>query len=155
MPNYSGLKAEIAKPAYSGMSDDQIAAALLVPQSVDVDVQVVDVESYLRLNGLMFALSRFYQAPPAGADINAVAVAFELYGLITAPRTSVFQTSDPARKAMLQVQLGLLQAAGILSAENIANLMALTLATKSIAQQLGFPAEADMNQEIAAARIHG
>ena len=155
MPNYSGLKAEIAKPDYAGMTDEQIAEAIVEPHPVDIDVQVVDVEAYLRLNGLMFKLARFSQSPPAGADPVAVVLAFELYGLITAPRTITLHTSDSALKAQLQGQLSLLQAAGVLSAQNVSDLTAKMTGSESIAQRLGFPPEADMTQEIAAARIHG
>lgn len=108
MVDYVALKAEIAKPEYAGMSDEQIIATLSVKTyAMKVDVSISDVESYLRLHGLVFMLRRWVEAAVAANNINpAVVAGAELIDMIESPRLSRFETSNPQRYAALQAMLG-------------------------------------------------
>lgn len=130
--DYEALKAAVAQfPA--DMSDVDVAIALAAETvPIKVDVSISDVESYLRLHGLVFSLRLWKDKALQQGTINeAVSAAAELVDMIASPRLSKFETSNPARLAALQAMLdGLVQArAGGFAQENMDELLSLTDAT--------------------------
>jgi len=143
MPNYQGLKAELAN--YTGQTDAEILAALNGNTvEVAVDVPIGEIEGYLRLNGIMSALQAYGTAT---GTTEAGVAARELTGLVMSPHMSVVQMSDPAVATAINNMLDALVTAGQLTSAQQSALLALAVAQTSIAAQLGWPggvAETDL-----------
>lgn len=109
--DYEALKTEVAKPEYAAMSDAEVAAALAA-QTVAVrqNVQIADVEAYLRLKGLVYGLSTWLASNPAPSIGKAST--FELVNMIESPRLAVFETSVQAKYDALAGMLDAIIAAG-------------------------------------------
>ena len=129
--DYAGLKAEIAKPAYTGMTDAQIAAAI---NTNTVTMQI----SPLRVNG---------------ADIYNAIVPAEFQALTAAQQQivrDVWGLGDGIDVSVgSNARLALAGAFGSATASR-ANLLALASVTQTIAKSLGFLSIND--QEVLAAR---
>jgi len=129
--DYAGLKAEIAKPAYVGMTDAQIAAAI---NTNTVTTQI----SPLRVNG---------------ADIYNAIVPSEFAALSTAQQQivrDVFGLGEGIDVSLgSNARLALANAFGAATTSR-ANLLALATVTQTIAKSLGFSSIND--QEVLAAR---
>lgn len=129
--DYAGLKAEIAKPAYSGMTDTQIAAALNT-NTVTEQLSPLTV---------------------SGAQIYNAIVPSEFAALTDAQKQSVrdvFGLGDGIDVSVgSNARLALATAFGASTASR-ANLLALATVTQTIARSFGFSAVND--QEVKAAR---
>ena len=154
MTNYAGLKAEIAKPAYAGMTDAQIEAALTAPMTVAVDVPTGAVEGFFRSRLLMGGLQRFVANPPQGAPAELVEGISEFLGMVLSPHVSAVQMSDPSINATVTTVINAAAASGLLTTQQAADLLALGVRQTTLAETLGFtPGEIhDMGQELLAAR---
>lgn len=152
MTDYAGLKAEIALPQYAGMTDAQIAAALLSPipapalpfawKAVKTIVQVSGTWSKVVLR------SRLSDGSAANlAAINSVETDDSL----------LINVADPGATSAMSGGLGALLAAGDITLADVAAINALmTPLTTTRAAQLGLiPGQHDPVQEIAAARRWG
>ena len=156
MTDYAGLKEEIAKPEYDGMSDADIATALTTQAAVTVDANALTARDILMRSATydwsrVVARSQLPLSNDPNPDLILSAINFT-----QAFQTgqTVLRTSNPEDFAKLQTDLAALQTAGDVSEESAAAVVALTRGTISRAQQLGFdPMIHDMEQEIAAARI--
>jgi hypothetical protein len=153
-PNYAALKAQIALPQYAGMTTDQLEAALQSPVSVPVDVPVGSVEGYLRTNMLLGGMQRFVASPPTGAPAALVEGLTELLGLILSPHVETVQMTNPAVSTAVAAVLGGAVAAGLMSAQNETDLLAMGSVSLTAAEQCGLlPGVHDITQELAAAAI--
>jgi hypothetical protein len=151
--DYAGLKGEIAKAQYAGMTDNQIASALEVPITVAIDVSTSAVEGYFRARLMFGALSKFIASPPSGAPAELVEGVSEFLGLVQSPHTTVIYMTDAAVASAVQQTISGLVSLGILTQAFMDSLMALAAQTTTRAAQLGFSADVhDMVQEILAAR---
>lgn len=146
--DYAGLKAEIALPAYAGMSDDQIAAALTANTvTVYQDVPIGKVVGYLAIVGKLPSITGY-----AGSDVATKIAAAEFTALATAPSVTAFQCSDPATFAAVQSFLTTFVSSNLISSDDESVLLGYAQSMTSRAAQLGFGPHCDMTQEIAAAR---
>lgn len=145
MPDYAGLLAEITKPAYDGLTDQQTADALNAPITVIRDVRIADVVGYLAVNGKLPLILNY-----SGADQAAQATCTSFKSIITTPSLTTFECSKPGTYAAIQSFLSAFVAASLISADDQAALLALAQATSTRARELGF-GQATVAQ-IAAAR---
>ena len=154
MPDYAGLKAEIALPKYAGMDDPTIAADLEATISMPVDVPVGSVEGYMRSRMLLGGMQRFVAAPPIGAPAALIEGLTELLGMVLSPHVSAVAMTDPTVNAAVNAVLGAAVSVGLMSAQNEADLLAMGVVSTTRAQQLGMtPDVHDVEQEMLAARI--
>lgn len=121
MPNYVALKTEIAKPAYNGMSDVQICAAINAASGSPID------RDNVAGGELVSALVR--------SEVNALAAADRSYvqtvcAAQTIPLTANFKT-----------ELGAVFGAGTATRTN---LLALLKSTQTLANQFGFARPIDV-----------
>lgn len=142
MPNYAGLKAEIAKPAYSSMTDAQIVAALNVLASgPSVATNILNIIQYLRSVGKWAAI----RADALGTSPRAATVALlDLY-------QDIHTLAVDLTASNYQTGLNALLTAGLIAAADVTALTALCQTSASIAQSYGF-AQATLS-ELAAARL--
>lgn len=165
---YTALKTEIALPAYSGMTDAQIATALNTANiTVYSAVPTYTWGGYLMANGFLLALQKYVSSPPSGASALAEAAAAMILALLSSPTITSVNLADPTALAAVQGMLAALVAEGTAGRfTSIAGtafatahenaMLAMGTSTVCRAQQLGFnPAVCDMTQEIAAARKWG
>lgn len=140
--DYAALKAEIALPAYSGMTDAQAAAALNATNvTAFVDVAPLDIYAVL-LNsgewGRMEMTSRFAAtgtfSAPSAQDINVAK-------MITFVRLVQFPTTLPTSRAAVRTTIGglldALLAGGFIVQATKDAIVALATRTISRGQQLG------------------
>ena len=166
--DYAGLKTQIALPAYAGMTDAQIAAAITtVNVTVYSSVPTSQWEGYLLSHGFLVAMAAYAATPPTGAGTLAIVAIKTIMLLISSPAVSGIDLSDATTFSEVQVMLSALVAEGTagrlasvagvaFAATDVTAMMAMGTTTVSIAQQLGFnPAVNDMAQEIPAARLRG
>jgi hypothetical protein len=138
MPYYTMLKAEIAKPEYDGLDDEQIAAALNTANvPIWVDVPVGTIIGYFALTGILYALETFDAAPPPSAPVELRASVRALLRLTLSPHVTTFQTSNPTTRAALQASLAAQVSAGLMTAEQQTATLAFAQSTTSRAAQLG------------------
>lgn len=129
IPNYSGLQAEIAKAAYSGMTDAQIVAALNTNTvTLTGPVSVSDALKFLRDNNLWLGI----KANAAGASPALGAQA--AVDVFTDPHTMLFDLTVADAQAMLAN----LVSNNLLTSAQAAALTALCQTTITIAQSYGF-----------------
>lgn len=157
MTDYAGLKAEIALPEYTGMTDTQIAASLTAPINAPVDADAQAARDIL-MRSTTYDWGRIVvrsNMPLTGTDDDVILAAINLVQAFQGGMTqAVLRTSQPEDLAKLEADMEALEAAGDVSLESSDNILALTTAETTRANQLGFdPAIHDMEQEIAAARI--
>lgn len=154
MPDYAGIKAELALPAYAKMDDEAIAAAWEAPLAVVVDVPVGTVEGYLRSHVLMSGIKRFLAAIPANTPVEFTDGLSELMGMLASPHVdTVIMTKADVAAEVRQI-LGGAVAFGLMKQQNMDELLALSVVLTTRAAQLGLSADVhDTVNEIAAARI--
>lgn len=139
MPDYAALKAEISKPSYDGLSDEQIAAELNAANiAVPADIGVGDVEGYLRLNARITGLEDWIAANPNPSVARTAAR--ELLGILSG-KVTVLSTGTPTTRAVLQGMFAAIVSAGaggVTQADSDA-LFGMAQRNVSWAQQNGWP----------------
>jgi hypothetical protein len=141
--DYGGLKTEIAKPAYSGMSDDQIVAQLNAPiAGPGVGTPISAILAYLRQNNLWLSIKA--NAASTAPNVGALAAV----DLFNDPHTASINLTSPAAQALLAD----LVTGGLLTQAQANALTALSQTTTSLAANYGF-ANGVTVAELAAARI--
>ncbi len=108
--DYPAIAAEIAKPAYAGQTDAQIAATLqaMTVMGPNLDVPVGSVIAYLALQGKLSGLKRYVAAGTGSAQ--ALVAADELLTILSSPNVKSFALSSPSVYTALQGFLGALVA---------------------------------------------
>ena len=152
--DYAALKAELALPKYGGMTDAQIAAALVAETVTTAqDAPISAVEGYMLTRGIIAAADAWAAANPS--DKTGVLGAIRsLEGLMASPRLQAVTMTDPATAGAVQQMLGSMTQAGIMTETQMSEILALGSSTTTRAVQLGLYADTlDIEQEIAAARI--
>ena len=136
--DYAALKAEIALPAYKGMSDAEIADALNA-ETIDAvrKVPTWEARSLLLGTGEWGAIKLLSRQAPAMGAPEAQAVAVAITTIDTMTDASVLDADDPEAFAAMQAMVGVLQAAQVLTPPTAAKLLALRDVKVSRAQQLG------------------
>ena len=128
----AALRAELAAPAYAGLSVAETVAALNAPVVVDTpaayrDVPVSSVEGYMRLRRHIVRLRRWV----AVTDVSDLRdFAEEMLEMVASGKVNVFETSNPAKRAAILGAFAGLAAvgAGGFDAGSLADLTAMTLA---------------------------
>jgi hypothetical protein len=134
MADYAGLKAEIARPAYAGMADAAVLAALNAPgAAVPQPIPAVWVASYFGLTGLRGTIEDVSQDkahPLRSACLGLI----DFFWGVGAGR--VFDVTDPNLLGMLGafVQAGLMT-----QAQRDALVYSNAAPGPSVAAGLGFP----------------
>ena len=147
--DYAALKAEIALPAYDGLTDDQIATALNAPLEAYRDVPAANVRAALvECN----AWAAVLKCSRANALDDAWAAAKQIDDGQRDP-PQVFQLSRAATRAVYSAQVGHLVEAGVLTLDQRNIMAALCRVTTTRAAQLGW-ARALYPSDVAAARIY-
>jgi uncharacterized membrane protein len=154
MTDYTGLKAEIAKPAYAGLTDAQIAAVLTAPQSV-----ACDIPAQSAFDVLASAASGDWGKASNRAAMMLTGTAATDAPIIAAKTAMALLTAGVpighSAATVLQSSLSALETATDISAASVTAIQALGTTTTTIAAGYGFDARHDMAQEIAAARKWG
>ena len=133
--DYAALATEIAKPAYAGLGDAEIAEAINAASAPDwQDVPVGEVEAYLRSNLLVSALRRW----SAGRNDAPGDAADELVNLVQSPNVQTVRLSQPATRATITALLDALVAAGApIDADHRGALLALGQTSRPLWQAFG------------------
>lgn len=140
--NYPALRAELAKPAYAGMTDAEIVAALNAPTAgPSAPASLAAILGYLRSNGLWLPIKA---AGTSGSNPGAVAA----LDIFQDGHTDSIDLTLPAATALLDA----LVSGSLLTSAQSAALMALCATTTSIAAGLGGVVT---EAELAAARKWG
>lgn len=136
--DYAALKAEIALDAYKGMDDAEIAAALNA-ETVDAvrKVQTWEARALLFGTGEWGAIKLLSRQTPTMGSTEAQAVAVAITTIDTMTETQVLDADQPEAFGAMQQMVGVLQAAGVLTAATATKLLALRDAKISRAAQLG------------------
>lgn len=141
--DYGGLKAEIAKSVYNGMTDAQIVTALNAPTpGPSVPAPLSSILDYLRTNNLWLAIKAAAAASPPNE--GAVAAA-DLFGDV---HTTAIDLTLPAAQTLMTA----LVSGGLLTSAEVTALTAISQTTTTIAKNYGF-ANGVTVAELAAARI--
>lgn len=151
--DYAALKAEIALPAYAGMSDAAIAAALNAA-TVDIvrKVPTWEARALLLATGEWGAIKLLSRQSPTMGTPEAQAVAVAITTIDSMTETTVLDADQADAFAAMQTMVGVLQAAGVLSAGTGAAMLALRNTKTSRAAQLGLgPVRPG---DVAAARVY-
>lgn len=110
--DYAALHAELAKPAYAGLSDDEIAAAVnAATVTVMRPVQSADARRYLMLVGKWPAVAALARGLIAGSDAEKLAAVALVEGLAM---IDSFDVSVPEYAAAVEAQLAACVAAGLI-----------------------------------------
>lgn len=145
MMDYSGLKAEIVKPAYNGMTDAQIVAALNAATTAGgVLAKVSDILAYLRLNNLWLPIKVAATATPP--NMGAVA-AVDIFQDVHTP--AIDMSSSAAQTLMTDL---VSSTPPLLTSAQMQALTSYSQATTSIAAKYGFTDGVNVH-ELAAARV--
>jgi len=134
--DHAALSAELAKPAYDGLSD-QDAAALANAGTVPGyrDVPVPEIAAYMRLNLLVSALEDWAASAEAGLAKNA---ARELLGMVRDPAAiPVRMTRAEVRTATSGMIAALIAAGSPITEPHGAAILALAEATMTPQQAFG------------------
>jgi hypothetical protein len=135
--NYAALKAHIfdgagdLKPAYAGMTDAQVAAAVTGEVAIrHVDVPIGDVIGYLAQRGILVALEDWLATLPSPVPANvqvARVAAKELLRLTSSTAITQFRMSDAGVYARIGGMLDALIAdpPAVITAANKTELLAL------------------------------
>lgn len=119
--DYAALKAELAKPAYAGMTDAEAAVAInAATVVVKRPVQSADARRYLMLVGKWPTIAALARGLIAGTDGEKLA-AVALVEALTLKET--FNLSVPAYLTAVQAQLGACEAAGLIDAADTAGIL--------------------------------
>jgi len=166
--NYSALMAEISQSQYSGMTDADIAAALMAPTaSTYRPVPIVDLSATAYATGLVVRLHQAIRSTETPAELAAVSAA--LLGMLNAPFTTVDLLSEGGTPdAAATIMLDALENAGMLSGPERATIEALAVVPGlSRSQILGLGSvtaddiaaarvwQADQDAEIARLAVYG
>lgn len=142
--DYGALKAEIALPAYAGMTDAQISASIsanTIP--VTIDISIDDLEGYLLLEQLLPELEAYPASTTATDDatIAAVKAAKALSGLVSSTRLTIVQSSDPTQYAVFKSFVDALLAAPTPQLTQIQHdtVLGMAAGTTSRGAQIGWP----------------
>lgn len=157
MPDYAGLRTEIALVKYQGMSPAQIASELL--QEIDIPADVAISSAFNILAGSATAdwskIVLRSRMTPSGAGSpadQAIAAAITAVSLLNSGQQYIY-TSQAEVLSALNFLLAGLTATGDVSSASAQAIAALTTTKTNRAAQLGFGDNADLVQEIAAAEI--
>lgn len=134
--DYAGLKAEIGLPAYAGMSDVEIAAALNAEIDAVRDVATSDARALLLRTGEWGAITLLSRQVPSEA-VPAEAVAAAITAIDTLRLTTTLETTKAPYWQAVQAMVAGLQAAGVLSEATGTALLALRQTTTTRAAVLG------------------
>lgn len=141
MTNYVALKAEIAKPAYSGLSDAQIVVALNTTTiASEAVVSGADVGKLWARRGVLATAHERARRTGNPALSNAQrATAWEAIMMVEQDGFSGLDPTDPKHRAALVAFLDRLVTDTILSAGDKAATLALLARSQTTAQSLGWP----------------
>jgi hypothetical protein len=149
--NYAALQAEIVLPAYAGMDDDAIAAALNAETVETVrDVPTVDARELLLATGEWGALVLLARSTPASVA-QAPVIAAAITAVETLRETTTLEVTKPANWTAMQTLVGTMQQAGVMSEGTGAALLALRDIHISRAAEIGWTAGVSA-ADVAAAR---
>ena len=134
--NYNALRAELKKDVYTGLSDQE-AADLLNARSIPVirEIPTQEITAWAAQNGVMESLLIARATNDPGTLLNAK-VEKLLIVLERLPAWRVM-SDDGAPTRTAQSDVAVLQSAGILTAEQTAELLAMALTTTSWSEQNG------------------
>jgi len=133
---YAALKAEIALPAYEGLSDAEIVAALNA-ETIDAwrDLSTGEVAGFALLNLAWTGIKAL--AANAEAPSEARAVADAALTLLTNPAIQTVQLSDETKRTTFIAMLDALVSAGAITSDHKAGLLAMAQSKTSRAALLG------------------
>lgn len=138
MTDYPALKAEIAKPAYAGMTDAQIAAAMnTMTVASEAAVSGGDVGKLWARRGVLGAARE--RANRAALTPGQRATAWSAIEMVDRDGFSGLDPSSPGQRAALVSFLDGLVAETIMTAGDKAATLALLTRSQTIAQSLGWP----------------
>ncbi|MFC0384319.1 hypothetical protein [Muricoccus vinaceus] len=149
--DYDLLRAELASPAYDGLSDQAVADALnarTIP--VAVDVPTSDARGLLLGTGewgALCILAERQTSDPTEMMIRAAAITARDSML----HTTTLETSRPLYLGAVTQMLGALVMAQAISADSHAALLAMTQSSRSRAEELGLPVVTD--QDVLTVRV--
>lgn len=150
--DYAALKAEIALPAYAGMTDAQIAAALVAPLALTGQPFAWGAAKRVaQVSGAWGKIIKRAQLVPSGAPGDEA-----IYAAANAVSMDDAQAMDPAETsgwAAFQSGIGALQTAGDLSAADVAALAALGNQATTRAAQIGWVILTQMDEASAVYHI--
>jgi hypothetical protein len=149
--DYAALKAEIGRPDYAGLSDEQIAAALNAPYPRVVDVSARAVRAVLtKRGGAWFKVG--IASASATADMCWAAARMLYDAQREGQEGQLFGTSDPDILAGISLGLSAMVGNGVLTDGDVKAVLDLAKGTTTRAAELGW--ERDINPgDVAAARI--
>lgn len=128
--NYAALAAEIAKPAYEGLGDAEMLAALNAKTvAVAVPVLAGDVRRLLMVAGRWPRIAAIARGLIPAADDNQALAAVALVEALAAIES--FDLEVPAYAAAVDAQLDAAVATGLIEAGHKAAILALGQAQKS------------------------
>jgi hypothetical protein len=130
--DYATLKSEIALPAYAGMTDAEISAALNAPIACTQDVPARSVRAVLMARGKWPLVLIASEATTKDATWAAARLLYDFVG-----EGGTFDTSNGAMLAALTGQMQTLVAGSVLVDADKAAVLALTEGTTTRAAQLG------------------
>jgi hypothetical protein len=155
---YTALKAEIALPAYSGMTVAQLAAALTANTAAAVDIPAASAFAVLAgsATGDWGRISNRASLALTGTVATDTPIIAAHTALAILGSGTPIKASQAGALATFQSLLSALVVAGDVSAASSTALLSLASATTNRATQLGFnTAACDMTQEIPAAQKWG
>lgn len=144
------LAARLALPDLAGLTDEEAADALNRPDAIHGtkrrDAPVGEVEGWARSRGIVTRLELFLRRPlPPEGDPSFLltaqlyAAANEFVGMLRSPQVRVFEMRAPDKRAAIVAMTGGMEAAGLLSAAERAELLALGEEPRSEAEAAGWP----------------
>jgi hypothetical protein len=134
--DYAALRAEIAQPAYAGLSDAEIAAALNAEIDAVRNVATSDARALLLATGEWGAITLLARQEPS-ESVPAEAIAAAITAIDTLKLTEVLETTKTPYWQAVQAMVAGLQAAGVLSEATGTALLGLRETTTTRAAQLG------------------
>lgn len=138
MTDYPALKAEIAKPAYAGMTDAQIAAAMnTMTVASEAAVSGGDVGKLWARRGVLGAARE--RANRGALTPGQRATAWNAIEMVDRDGFSGLDPKNPVQRAALVSFLDGLVAETIMNAGDKAATLALLMRSQTIAQSLGWP----------------
>lgn len=155
MTDYPALKAEIAKPAYAGMTDAQIAAAMnTMTVASEAAVSGGDVGKLWARRGVLGAARERARRTGMPALTNAQrATAWEVITMVDQDGFSGLDPTSPTQRAALVAFLDRLVTDTIMSAGDKQATLALLARSQTVAQSIGWGIMHDMDAASAAAAV--
>lgn len=138
MTDYLALRDEIAKPAYTGMSDDAIAATLnTTPVVSEAAVSGADIGKLWARRGILGAARE--RANRGALTPGQRATAWNAIEMVDRDGFSGLAPKNPVQRAALVSFLDGLVTETIMNAGDKAATLALLMRSQTIAQSLGWP----------------